>query len=122
MNELIEENNKLRASMLTENDVKMIVTKAIDKQNGENEDTIKRNSYTSNQPISLQIKGGRGRFNNKLGNNKGGNSNKDNTDSDYKKDPTFELCDQMNKFLKVSQEYNAEMMKEMKSVNQNMAA
>jgi hypothetical protein len=121
LNLLIEENNRLKEAMLTENDVKMIVSKAMDKQNTDADDVTRRGSTSGSQPISLQIKGGRGRFNRGF-NGASKNSNKDSTDSDNRKDATLELCEQMNKFLKVSQEYNGEMMREMKSVNQNMAA
>ena len=121
INELIEENNRLRESMLSENDVKMIVAKALDNQNnGDYQNNGRRNSQT-NQPISLQIKGGRGRFNRGFNNSNSKNSMRDSTDSDNK-NATYELCEQMNKFLKVSQEYNAEMMREMKTVNHNMSA
>ena len=90
INELIEENNRLRESMLSENDVKMIVAKALDNQNnGDYQNNGRRNSQT-NQPISLQIKGGRGRFNRGFNNSNSKNSMRDSTDSDNK-NATYEL-------------------------------
>lgn len=38
------------------------------------------------------------------------------------KDPTIELCEEMNKFIKHSQENNCEVMREMKVMNQNMSS
>lgn len=95
LNELIEENNKLRSKMLTEVDVKMIVAKAIDArmQSGAdaNDDFNRRRSQSSNEPISLQIKSGRNRFANGLNAAKNKPSTRDSTDSENKKDATFEL-------------------------------
>ena len=125
LNELIEENNKLRSKMLTEADVKMIVAKAIDNRVDLNSvstsESIRRKSMTNGEGINLQIKHFKNRFSG-TNNQKNKQSLKDSTNSDPKKDTTSELWEQMNKFLKVSQEYNAEVMREMKSVNQNMAA
>lgn len=124
INELQEENSRLRAKMLTESDVKMIVSKAVENSAASkadaNDENGRRKSHTFNEPISLKIKGGKGRFYNGI--NRSGTT-KDSTDSDNKnKEPTHELCEQMNKFLKASQEHNAEIMREMKTMNQNMSA
>lgn len=125
INDLIEENNRLRSKMLTEADVKMIVAKAIDSRaelgSSSTNDSNRRKSLSNGEGISLQIKSLKNRFSgtNSLKNKQ---SLKDSTDSEPKKDSTSELWEQMNKYLKVSQEYNAEVMREMKSVNQNMAA
>ena len=111
--------------MLTEADVKMIVAKAIDNRaelgSSSTNDSNRRKSLSNGEGISLQIKSLKNRFSgtNSLKNKQ---SLKDSTDSEPKKDSTSELWEQMNKYIKVSQEYNAEVMREMKSVNQNMAA
>jgi hypothetical protein len=92
LNDLQEENNRLRSKMLTESDVKMIVSKAVDNNSASRtdatDDSGRRKSHTFNEPISLQIKGGKGRFYNGL--NKSATA-KDSTDSDTKKEPTHEL-------------------------------
>lgn len=115
--------------MLTESDVRMIVTKVLDahhKKSEANEDTGRRMSQSLNEPISLQIKSGRKTFGAQLSKSANNNNNRhslaNSTDSDQKKESSFELMEQMNKFLKSSQENNAEIMREMKTMNQNMSA
>lgn len=127
LNEIQEENSRLRAKMLTEADVKMIVAKALENKTigglDSTDEAGKRKPLSMNEPISLQIKGGRNRFPNGAPstNSKNRSSLSNSTESDQKRDSTFELCEQMNKFLKTSQESNAEMMREMKGFNQSMS-
>lgn len=126
INELQEENAMLKSKMLTEADVKMIISKAMDNRMAKSEhdeDLQRRNSQSFNEPISLQIKGAKGRF---LGGvNKNNNLRQSVTgsnDSDDKKEPTTELCESMNKFLRHAQENNSEVMREMKAMNKNMSS
>lgn len=127
LNEIQEENSRLRSKMLTEADVKMIVAKALENKNmgglDATDEAGKRKPLSMNEPISLQIKGGRNRFTNGAPsiNSKNRSSLSNSTESDQKRDSTYELCEQMNKFLKTSQESNAEMMREMKTFNQSMS-
>lgn len=96
LNELIEENNRLRAKMLTEADVKMIVAKAIDSRaelnSSSTNDSNRRKSLSSGEGISLQIKSLKNRFP-APSSTKNKQSFKDNTDSESKKekDSTSEL-------------------------------
>ena len=96
INELQEENANLKSKLLSEADVKMIVSKSLDNRNLLNsiggEDSKRRNSQSSNEAIHLKIKGGSGRFTNNY--NKGSSLRKslaESNDSDQKKEPTNEL-------------------------------
>lgn len=125
INELTEENTKLKNQVLTEADVKMIISKTLDtrKLTSDEDSSGRRNSQSLNEPISLQIKGNKGRF-------LGGLNNKNNNrqslaasnSSEEQKNSTSELCESMNKFLKHAQENNCEVMREMKVMNQNMSS
>lgn len=92
INELQDENTRLRAKMLTESDVKMIVSKAVENsatsRADANDDNGRRKSHTFNEPISLQIKSGKGRFYNGINQSA---TTKNSTDSDKNKEPTHEL-------------------------------
>ena len=92
INELQEENNRLKAKILTEADVKMIVSKTLDNKNNQNnhnfyrsepmEEKKKRSSFSQNEPINLQIKTSKGRFRNNF--SKGSNLKQLNTEDEGK--------------------------------------
>lgn len=96
INELQDENARLKAKMLTESDVKMIVAKAIDSKtprHGEFDDFSRRKSQSFHEPLSLHVKSGKGRFGVAKGpkNNNLKNSLTNSSNSDDKKDHVFEL-------------------------------
>lgn len=115
--ELQEENSRLRSKILSENDVKMIVAKAIENKFGEKQDSLnnieRRKSQSFKEPISLQIKGGK----NMASQNPHFNKNTE-TSSNHKEEAASqannELLEQMQKFMKTSQQHNAEIIREMK--------